>query len=575
MFKHTLALLVGVVLAACVAWTAEVKPLLRRPVALALADDGRWLFTANRRAGTVSVIDTAAARTVAEASVGGRLADLVITPDGNHLLAVDEDAGELIRLDRKGSQLKPAQRVKVGPTPVCVRVSADGGRAVVTSLWARRLSVVDLGAAPRVVRTIDLPFAPRLTLLAPGDRKAFVAASFGGELAVVDVERGEVESVRSLPAHNVRGLALSADGKRLLVSHQVLSPLATTSRDDIHWGNLATNNVRALALSRVLDPRADVLRDSEQNPLGDVGHGTGDPAGIAVAGGRTVVALAGVGEVALGGERGEGWQTVAVGAGPTAVAASPDGRRAYVANTFSDSVSVLDLKAGKVVATVSLGSRPELKASDRGELLFHDARLSLEGWVSCQSCHTDGHSNGRLADTLGDGTYGTPKRVPSLLGVKDTGPYAWNGDIPDLESQIRKSVETTMRGERLSAGQVRDLAAYLETLSPPPARARLLGQVNEEAVRRGGAVFANQGCAACHAPPTYTSAKKYDVGLADEAGLKTFNPPSLRGAGQGGPYLHDGRAATLAEVFTRHRHQLKGELPKQELDDLVEFLGNL
>jgi cytochrome c peroxidase len=159
--------------------------------------------------------------------------------------------------------------------------------------------------------------------------------------------------------------------------------------------------------------------------------------------------------------------------------------------------------------------------------------------------------------------------------VKDTGPYAWNGDIPDLESQIRKSVETTMRGERLSAGQVRDLAAYLEMLSPPPARARLLGKLNEEAVRRGGTVFANQGCAACHAPPTYTSAKKYDVGLADEAGLKTFNPPSLRGAGQGGPYLHDGRAATLAEVFTRHRHQLKGELPKQELDDLVEFLGSL
>ncbi|HEX5271647.1 MAG TPA: hypothetical protein VFW33_14215, partial [Gemmataceae bacterium] len=69
--------------------------------------------------------------------------------------------------------------------------------------------------------------------------------------------------------------------------------------------------------------------------------------------------------------------------------------------------------------------------------------------------------------------------------------------------------------------------------------------------------------------------KAHDVGLTDEAGLKSFNAPSLRGAGQGGPYFHDGRARTLAEVFTRHRHQVKGELPKDELNDLLLFLENL
>jgi YVTN family beta-propeller protein len=282
-----------------------------------------------------------------------------------------------------------------------------------------------------------------------------------------------------------------------------------------------------------------------------------------------------VGEAAVGNESGSGWQNVPVGRRPTAVVTSPDGRRAYVANTFDDSVAVIDLKSVKVSATVPLGPQAELKPSDRGELLFHDARLSHEGWMSCQSCHTDGHSNGRLADTLGDGTYGTPKRVPSLLGVKDTAPYSWNGAMPDLASQVQKSVETTMRGKKLSAPQLRDLTAYLETLSPPPARARLLGQLDEAAVKRGGEVFGKHGCAICHASPTYTSAKTFDVGLADEAGQKMFNPPSLRGVGQGGPYFHDGRAATLAEVFTRHRHQLKGELNNQDLGDLLELLGSL
>jgi YVTN family beta-propeller protein len=331
-----------------------------------------------------------------------------------------------------------------------------------------------------------------------------------------------------------------------------------------------------LATARVLDRGADLLRDSEPYPLGEANHGTADPAGIALTkGGRMVVALSGVGEVAIGSERGDAWQMVAVGTGPTAVMSSPDGRRVYVANSLSDSISVVEVGTGKVAATVSLGPHPKLKPSDRGELLFRDARLSHDGWMSCHSCHTDGHSNGRLADTLGDGTYGTPKRVPSLLGVKDTAPYAWNGSIPNLAAQVRKSVETTMRGKALSMDQVRDLTAYLDTLAPPPARDRLLGKLDETAVGRGRNVFGKQGCTTCHAPPAYTSEKAHDVGLTDEAGLKAFNAPSLRGVGQGGPYFHDGRAQTLAEVFTRHRHQLKTELTKGELEDLLTFLRSL
>ena len=51
---------------------------------------------------------------------------------------------------------------------------------------------------------------------------------------------------------------------------------------------------------------------------------------------------------------------------------------------------------------------PEPDAVARGERLFHDARLSHDGWMSCHSCHVDGHTNGLVADTLGDGSYGAP-----------------------------------------------------------------------------------------------------------------------------------------------------------------------
>jgi YVTN family beta-propeller protein len=544
----------------------------RRPIALALADDGKLLFVASQR-GMICAIDTAAARPVGETPVGRKLADLALVPPGNQLLAVDEEAGELLVMSRRGTKLEPASRVRVSPTPASVQVASDGSRCTVASLWSRQITVVELGKEPRVLRTVDLPFAPRKQRLVSAGT-VVVADSFSGSLAVVDVDRGAIVCVRSLPVHNIRGLEISSDGKRLLVTHQTLNRLGAASRDDIHWGNLLTNNLRTLPLADVLDPKTDPLRGSDLLYFGEAGHGTGDPAGIAVAhGGKMLVALGGVNEVAIGDER--AWRYVSVGQRPTAVVASPDGQRAYVANTFADSISILDVKEARTVAEVSLGTRPELSAAERGEMLFHDARLAHDGWMSCHSCHTDGHSNGRLADTLGDGTFGTPKRVLSLLGVGDTGPWAWNGSMPDLESQVRKSVETTMHGKKPSAEQVRDLTAYLRTLAPAPSRTRLLGQLDEEAAKRGREVFTKQSCATCHTPPEYTSRKTYDVGLTDEAGHKTFNPPSLRGVSQSGPYFHDGRAPTLEAVITKHHHQLKTELSERDVRDLLDFLESL
>jgi cytochrome c peroxidase len=88
-------------------------------------------------------------------------------------------------------------------------------------------------------------------------------------------------------------------------------------------------------------------------------------------------------------------------------------------------------------------------------------------------------------------------------------------------------------------------------------------------------LFKTLACNRCHAPPTYTSPKTYEVGMKDEAGNTRFNPPSLRGVSQGGPYFHDNRAPTLEDVFTRHRHQLKKKLTRKALADLLHFLRSL
>lgn len=541
----------------------------RRPVALALAADGKRLFVADRDAGAVSVIDTEKRRVVAEALVGKRLADLTILPDGR-LLAVDESAGELLVLSSKDDGCSVMQRLAVGLAPVCVRASADGRRAFVACLWGHELAVVNLldDRTATVARRINLSMPPRQLLPLPREDKLLIADAFGGKLALADVRTGKLLSVREVPAHNIRGLALSGDGKRVVLAHQLLHEDTPDQEDNVRWGNVIGNGVRELSLEFVADPKRDLLEHSVMTPLGGFGRGAADPSGLACAGTRTIVTLGGTGEVVISGG-GDEWTRVAMGRRPTVVVASADGRRAYVANTFSGTIGIVDLVARKSVGEVALGNASASGPAARGELLFYDARLSKEGWMSCHSCHTDGHTNGRRADTLGDGSYGAAKRVLSLLGVGQTGPWAWNGGMADLKTQIRASVRTTMHGSA-SDEQVADLEAFLRTLQPPPPLS-----VPTKQAARGKKVFESHGCARCHAAPTYTTPRTYDIGLADEVGKSSFNPPSLRGIGHAAAFFHDNRATGLEEVFTRFRHQLGRELSGGDLNDLVAFLRGL
>src|SRR5262249_23675272 len=142
-----------------------------------------------------------------------------------------------------GARFTVRARLPVGPYPADVAV-LDGDAAAVASLWSRRLEVVDLGplsrdgpAGLRVLHTVRLPFAPRLQCVlppAPGRKGPLVLAAdaFGGHLAVVDPTAGRLVAVHELTGHNLRGLALSADGKQLLVAHQILDQKAATTEDN-------------------------------------------------------------------------------------------------------------------------------------------------------------------------------------------------------------------------------------------------------------------------------------------------------------------------------------------------------
>lgn len=564
----SLMVLAGWPIAAFAESAVELATALRRPVALIANEDA--LIVGNRASGTLTVIDPKAGRILGEFSVASQIADVLQISNGQ-LLVIDDAQGQLrkVSLSKGRASVATLADLPAGPAKLAW---APGRRTVfVSATWSRE--VVSLTLTPgldQVTNTqlIPLAFAPRELLLLGGDRTLLVADAFGPRLAIVDAQRGKLKSARRIKGHNIRGLATDPVEKELYVAHQQMSHRDWADYDAVHWGQLVANTTQVFNLDQVLAGSEDAVLEGWMDTQGDIGNGAADPSAVITGPSKLVaVALAGINEVAV---RRAGYSVrVPVQTRPEAMAVS--GERLFVANRFDDSVSVIDLRHGRLAQTISLGPMPKLNAVQRGERLFFDAQLSHDNWMSCHSCHTDGHTSGLLVDTLGDGDYGAPKRVPSLLGTGDTAPWAWNGAMKTLAQQVRKSVTTTMHGHSITDRQTADLVAYLKSLKPPPRPTRS----DDQKVLRGRSLFESRGCAECHQSPAYTSRQTYDVGLVDERGRSAFNPPSLRGVAHRNSFFHDGRYSSLDGVLVKERHQLEKPLSKAELAELLAFLRSL
>ena len=561
------------------------RPAPKRPQAVAAVagPDGERVLVGNRD-GTVQALSAERLEILAEIRVGGNLTGLTPLPDGR-VAAVDR-AGDRLVLLRLVPEAEGAVTV-ASERPTCrspVRAAAGGRTLAVSCLWARTVALYDLespdslgspdseNGLERPRASARLPFEPR-ELVFLDERTVLAADAFGGGLALLSADDGTLLQERELAAHNLRGLALLPGGERVAVAHQQLHSGMHTTRDDIRWGVFITNSVTTLPVEDLLTGSPRLERRARVLDLGSVATPSGDPAALrATPEGELVVALGGVSRVAFGAADARRSSHLPVGEGPSAVALGADGR-VYVANTRSDSLSVISAGRRREAARIALGPAVEPTPEERGEALFHDATLSLRGWMSCASCHTDGHTNHRLSDTLGDGNYGAPKRVLSLLGVADTRPYAWDGGMRRLEDQVVKSVKTTLRGRALTDGEVADLAAYLRTLEVPALRGGPAPEA-EPLAAAGRRAFDRYTCNRCHREPTYTSPGTHDVGLADELGTTRFNPPSLRGLRLGRRFFHDGSARSLAEVLARHPGN-GVEVSGEDLPALIAFLKTL
>lgn len=567
---------------------------LQRPTAAVFLSDARTLCVANARGGFLSLVDVERGLIIGRVPIGASLVDLIAVPNRSQLLAIDGQQNELVVIGVDGPQLRVQSRLAVSPGASQVVVTPDGRLASVSCHWSRCVEIVNLqglatespdaASAPERLHRIGLPFAPGLQCVTGDGRRAVVADRFGGGIAVIDLVAGQLLRTHELTGHNTRGITLTADGRGVILAQQILNQQLPTTAENIERGLLIQNVLRTLSLDELLAPepgdRSIRPQAGEIIPLGGIRAGAGDPAGIvSLSGQRLVVALAGVQQVAvvaMGAAMPQVTERVAVGRRPVAIVARPGTTQVAVLNQLDDSITLLETDRGEVLRTIAAESQM-LSPQDRGEQLFFDARLSRDGWLSCHSCHTDGHTNGRLADTQGDHSFGTPKRTLTLLGTAFTYRWAWNGEVASLHDQVQKSLVETMHGGENRAADVRDIVSYLHSLAPPPPLLpRTTSREDQASLERGRQIFLTHGCANCHIPPiVYASHESFDVGLTDERGLSKFNPPSLRGVGQGTRYFHDNRAESLDSVFADFQHPGSTTLSGAEIADLVRYLKSL
>jgi YVTN family beta-propeller protein len=274
------------------------------------------------------------------------------------------------------------------------------------------------------------------------------------------------------------------------------------------------------------------------------------------------------------------------------MAVSPDGHYLYVADALDDAVSIIDVKRQERVGVIGLGGPEEITEARYGERIFHDARYTFARQFSCHSCHPDGHVDGTTYDIEPDGLGVNPVDNRTLRGINDTAPFKWEGTNPTLRRQCGPRLAAFFtRADPFTAEQSNALERYIVTIRRPPNRHRV-GDELTPAQRRGKTLFERrhdksgnelaptERCVFCHAPPYFTNRNTYDVGTASPLDTHSvFDVPHLNNIYASAPYLHDGRAHSLEEIWTVYNpldtHGRTNDLTKAELNDLIEYLKTL
>ncbi len=257
-----------------------------------------------------------------------------------------------------------------------------------------------------------------------------------------------------------------------------------------------------------------------------------------------------------------------------------------------------------------------------GWQLYYDPRLSVDGTVSCASCHA---ADAGFADpdpvSTGVGGFTGDRNSPTVINAAFSASQFWDGRAATLEEQALGPIENPVEmantldqmeatlngipgyrqqfteifgGDEITAEMVgKAIAAFERTVisgnSPWDQWVSTKdASVISEAALRGEELFRGKaGCSQCHLGFNFSDSHldlyhNIGVGMTVEqfdegrygvtqvvAHHGAFKTPTLRNVVETAPYMHDGSLATLEEVIDYYN---KGGEPNSWLDPKISQL---
>jgi YVTN family beta-propeller protein len=538
------------------------------PRGFSISPKGDRLFVANSGDDTVSVIDTKTLGVSATWPVGSEPSSVVEDHAGKYLFVANRISNDVAVLDAQTGEEE--KRLAAGRGASYITASPDGSKLYVTHVY------------PNATAHRTAP---------------------ASEITVIDSSRAVVVDRIALPyvAHGFH-VAFSADGRLGVAANlhpKNLVPLAHLE----HGGAFAdTLTLFGADVDKPVEVPLDELERYAVRPFGIAI--TPDKSKIFITcGGSELVTVVDVPRLIRFARAHPGTSAqdmsasanyvvgrITVGHDPRGVALTRDGSKLLVANRLEDTISVIDVKSNRVASTISLSGPNKLSVMRYGEQTFYDAKYSFQGQIGCANCHIDSTFDGLQWDLEPDGFGRDVVDNRPIEAVKGTEPYKWNGGNPNLPTECGPRTEKYFwRAENYDNLTLTDLVVYVRSLQPRPNRWRSPAGELTPTQERGRALFVRgldkfgnaipetNRCVYCHSGEKGTNQKPFDVGTkktTDNTGL--LDTPQLTNIAITAPYLHDGSAPTLEQIWTvfnlEDKHGRTNDLTKDELNDLIEYL---
>ena len=515
----------------------------------------------------------------------------VIAKEGKAYVSCFDTRGEIVTVDLKEGKI--VNTVPVGAGAEAPAWSKEEDKIFVCNRFAGTVSEVDVKNG-KVTREVKVLREPSKVVVSPDGKYLFVANALPAQRADVDyvaccvsvIDLASFQKVKDIRLENgsnaLRGATLSPDGKYLFVSHNLGRFTVPTSHLQQGWMN--TNAMSVVDVAS-LEFKGAVLLDEPE-------RGAAGVWGVECTPGYLIVSHSGTHEIsvidypelikkfeAYPDKMALNYDLHFLYGIRERIALKGNGPRNFIVRDqevivpmfFSDDLNRYDLNT-KQLSEVALNPGRQETMAQKGERIFNDAAFCFQNWQSCNGCHPgDARTDGMNWDLMNDGV-GNSKNCKSLLLSLETPPCMISGIRANAHVANRAGFKYIQFME-LKEEDAACVDAYVASLKPVPSPYLVDGELSEKA-KKGRKVFERLKCDACHSGPYYTDMKMHRIGedIEFEQGWDT---PTLIEVWRTAPYLFDGRAATMEEVFGVYKHGVDKKLSKTDLDALVEYVNSL